>query len=351
MTATPTGKTSSRATRPSVSTRGVGGLAMDSTGRNLQTSEKQTWESPRELPGAYRSGGTVGIRSVERKREDESDVQSMTMGSGWPEQLRALWSTDRLLELTADCRPWYGYIHYYDTHTGYNCSKEHLEAVQGRSYEDGNLTIGELKQKYPKLREVIDARLNYKDIDTVGDLKRRYDASIRTVDEQIGHLLETLKRRGELEDTAIIITSDHGECLTEHGVLFNHAELYDESWRVPLLVDAPRFEGTETRFVQYFDVLPTVLDLLDRSYRSEQFDGVSLVPDGKRSLSRDAVFAEQTHDARRRAIRTDRFKYIRRLEGDRNGHCSHLDRPDEVLPGDGGRRVGERGSIASQSVP
>lgn len=226
------------------------------------------------FPDALEDAVRWGYGLVERRRGDQSDVRSMTMGSGWPEQRRARWSTDRLLELTADRQPWYGSVHYYDTHTGYNYTEEHLEAVQDRSYDDGDVTIEELKQTYPKLTEVIDARLNYSDIDTVGDLKRRYDASIRTVDEQIGRMLDTLDRRGERDDTVVVLTSDRGECLTEHGVLFNHAELYDESWQVPMLVDAPGFEGTETGFVQHFDILPTVLDLLDRSYDPERFDGV-----------------------------------------------------------------------------
>lgn len=131
-----------------------------------------------------------------------SDERSETnIGTDWPTQRRAAWITDQLIDRTATINgPWYGFMHYYDTHMGYTAEQEHLDAVADREYDDGEMTISELKAQYPELVDVIDKRLNYNDIKTVGDLKRRYDASVRTVDSHIGRLLQALKRRGAVRN-------------------------------------------------------------------------------------------------------------------------------------------------------
>jgi arylsulfatase A-like enzyme len=66
-----------------------------------------------------------------------------------------------------------------------------------------------------------------------------YDDCVSALDRQIGLLLDDLDRRGELRDTLVIVTSDHGEQFGEHGV-FNHGfSLYAHEVRVPLLIVSP----------------------------------------------------------------------------------------------------------------
>ena len=71
---------------------------------------------------------------------------------------------------------------------------------------------------------------------TVGRIIAMYDASVRYVDSALKELVEGLEELGMLDDTLIVITSDHGESLTEHGVYFDHHGLYDVSIRVPLIL-------------------------------------------------------------------------------------------------------------------
>ena len=63
-----------------------------------------------------------------------------------------------------------------------------------------------------------------------------YDREILFVDRQIGRLFDELRARGRYDDTVIVVTSDHGEGLGEHGNLEHSWTLYDELLRVPLLV-------------------------------------------------------------------------------------------------------------------
>lgn len=264
--------------------------------------------------------------------QEGEDIKKL--GESRPDDQQAKGLTDRLLSATdAADSPWFGFLHYWDTHLAYTADEQHLQALSGRTYEDGGVTISELKDRYPQHPELADAKLRYSDVETIGDLKRAYDAAARTVDEQIGRIYRTLAERNELDDTALIITADHGESLTENNIFFSHRELYDQTMHVPLLINAPGFSGTDDRFVQHIDLLPTILELLDKPYDASEVDGVSLVPspDGERVLDRDAVYCEQTHDARQQAIRTREFKYIRNLDQSRSGGAASVSRPAEQL--------------------
>ena len=66
-----------------------------------------------------------------------------------------------------------------------------------------------------------------------------YDESIAYVDAQIGRLIDDLKRRGKLDNTVVIVTSDHGEHMGEHGYMRHGNTLYPEVLRVPLMILFP----------------------------------------------------------------------------------------------------------------
>ena len=95
-------------------------------------------------------------------------------------------------------------------------------------------------------------------------LSNLYDAEIRQLDDELGRFLDELERRGLLEDTAIVVTSDHGEEFLEHGGVLHGKTLYGELVRVPLLAAGPgvpvgrRVAGP----VSLIDVFPTAMGLL-----------------------------------------------------------------------------------------
>jgi arylsulfatase A-like enzyme len=70
-------------------------------------------------------------------------------------------------------------------------------------------------------------------------LQGHYDASIAYADEQVGALIDALAGRGVLEDTAVIILSDHGEHFGEHGLMLHGGSLYTQEIHVPLLISHP----------------------------------------------------------------------------------------------------------------
>lgn len=109
---------------------------------------------------------------------------------------------------------------------------------------------------------------------TTSDL---YDNRVSFFDNSFGRLIKKLQEFGIYEHSIIIITSDHGTELKEHGLWFHGPQLYEESVKVPLIVHIPGVEGKKVQEpVQTIDVVPTILDLLKIQYDETDFDGKSL---------------------------------------------------------------------------
>ncbi len=94
-------------------------------------------------------------------------------------------------------------------------------------------------------------------------LRALYDAEIAYVDSQLGALLDFLDSVGGLDNTVIIVTSDHGENIGDHGLMDHQYCVYDSLAHVPLLIHhldyfPPEEEDT---LVQHTDLFPTILDL------------------------------------------------------------------------------------------
>lgn len=92
-----------------------------------------------------------------------------------------------------------------------------------------------------------------------------YDDCLAYLDDQIGRLLDELETRGKLENTLIVVTSDHGEAFGEHGLNGHGVSLYRPETHIPLIVVQPETAPAGRRVthpVSLRDVPPTVLDLV-----------------------------------------------------------------------------------------
>jgi len=98
------------------------------------------------------------------------------------------------------------------------------------------------------------------------ELTDPYDGELAWVDSQLGRLFDRLRASGRLERTLVVVTSDHGEALGEHGEETHGVLVYQATQRVPLIVSLPgavlpgRVELTP---VALADVFPTLLELYD----------------------------------------------------------------------------------------
>ena len=95
--------------------------------------------------------------------------------------------------------------------------------------------------------------------------KAAYYAMIEHLDVSLGRIVEALEATGQLERTIIIVTSDHGEMLGDHGLLLKGARFFEGAVRVPLIFYWPdRFlPGLRSdALVESIDIAPTILEAI-----------------------------------------------------------------------------------------
>jgi arylsulfatase A-like enzyme/Tfp pilus assembly protein PilF len=130
---------------------------------------------------------------------------------------------------------WFLWVHYYDPHLPYDAPARYAAAAPGRPY----------------------------------------DAEVAFVDAEIGRLIEGL----DIARTAVVVTSDHGESLGEHGEADHGYFLYDSTLRVPLIVRAPGIgPRVVAEQVRSIDIAPTLAQLAGLATPADPDSGESLVP-------------------------------------------------------------------------
>jgi arylsulfatase A-like enzyme len=141
-----------------------------------------------------------------------------------------------------------------------------------------------------------------------------YDSEVAFVDHHLGRVLAALREGPLWANTAIIVTSDHGEAFSEHGMIRHGFELWEELVRVPLLVRVPNAAAHHVvPRRSAIDIVPTILELfrqpLPAAGGGDFLSGVSLLPElflpAGYTPSERPVFvdmAEGPYNAERRAL-------------------------------------------------
>ncbi len=143
-----------------------------------------------------------------------------------------------------------------------------------------------------------------------------YYASTSYVDAQIGRVLKAVEDFGLADDTIIVLWSDHGYHLGDHGIWTKHTN-YEQANRIPLIMVVPGITsaGSTTRQpAESVDLYPTLCSLagLPQHQGSQTIDGVDLSPvlRDPQSRIRDHAFHAYPKDKLGRAIRTDRYRLV-----------------------------------------
>jgi choline-sulfatase len=148
---------------------------------------------------------------------------------------------------------------------------------------------------------------------------RLYDGEVAWSDELVGRLDAALAAAGLRDDTLVVVTSDHGEGLDEHGEAVHGFFVYETTLHVPLIVRGPGVAaGTKlTALTRTVDVMPTALDLLGLGELTPHVAGRSLKAAlGGASIDDEPAFAESLVPlihygwSDLRAVRDGRWKYI-----------------------------------------
>ncbi len=267
---------------------------------------------------------TVRHDATKRGGTDES-------GSGWHGQQVLNYLGDRAA--TEDDKPfliYYGFSHPHDTRDG----KPELLAKYGAvNHTDRNnrppaspgqpqlppnyLPAHPFSHGHPNLRDEVAVSGVWKSRDerTIRNELGREFACSENIDIQIGRVLEKLEEMGELENTYIIYTADHGMAIGRHG-LQGKQNLYQHTWRVPMIVSGPGIEPGSRALgnVYLLDLLATICDLTGVE-PPETNEGISFKPvlEGRRPAVRDVLYGTYSGGTKpgMRAVRKGDWKLIK----------------------------------------
>jgi arylsulfatase A-like enzyme len=231
-----------------------------------------------------------------------------------------------------DPRPFLLFIHTYEVHDPYSPPTEYHRYFEGDGLADG------VPRRERKARDM-------------------YDREIRRTDDVMGEFLNDLEARGLLENTILVVTSDHGEEFREHFWSGHGASLNERAIEVPMLILAPGRIAPGTLVeppVALSDLVPTLLDLLGIEHAAP-FMGRSFAslltgegePFAERPLFGGANGIE--------GVRARGYKYIRPLGFDPETEARRK-KPTEILfdleadPGERANVVRKRPELRAEAV-
>ncbi|MBI2470894.1 MAG: sulfatase [Planctomycetes bacterium] len=231
----------------------------------------------------------------------------------------------KLLEAYKD-RRFFIWYHYHGLHLPYNPQKPYDKIFQediSGSIPAETESIGLVKTK----SVIKNGSVSFNGAEKKAVIAL-YDGQIRQLDDYVGQLTEKMRQWGILDDTVLVITSDHGEELFDHGFIGHastslNAKLYDEIIHIPLIIRWPEKVKHRIAYelVQQIDIMPTILDMLDLPI-PEGLHGRSLLKTIQGKLTNDSrpVFCEtilggfqstqEMEEVRLRCVRTKEWKLI-----------------------------------------
>lgn len=175
----------------------------------------------------------------------------------------------KFLENHPTNQPWLLKVSWLRPHAALNAPKRWYDRYAGVDIPQA--AIGEWARKWygnvqTTLQKTPEATRGVVPAEEIREMRRSYAAAISFVDEQMGRVLEALEKRGELENTLILFTADHGDVLGDN-LLYRKTFSVEGSVNVPMIVRWPARLGLEAKrgqmrqeLVELRDVLPTFLD-------------------------------------------------------------------------------------------
>jgi len=123
-------------------------------------------------------------------------------------------------------------------------------------------------------------------------VRAHYAALVSIVDQQVGRIVEALKKKGIYDDTIIIFTSDHGDYLGDFGMI-GKKEFYEPAVHIPLIVSHPdkRERKTVSSIVSLTDLFSTILSMAGLPYDENNGDSIVLPEFNDKDKAREYLFA------------------------------------------------------------
>ena len=249
------------------------------------------------------------------------------------------WSVDSIRDHDFE-KPLFLWSGFAGPHDPYDVTQSALDLYDDVEIPDPIGYDGELDTKPPTQKESMermDGRESPAAIwwsratpERVRQMRKHYYANITLIDEWVGKIVAEIEKKGALDNTIFVFTSDHGDCLGDHGLVYKFSSHYDSVARVPFVVAGPGVTelGIQDPLVELIDLGPTLLDYAGLG-TLEGASGVSVrsLLEGNRSPIHDIVFSE--HYPRIMA-RTKEWKLVF-YPGEVYGELYYLEEdPDEL---------------------
>ena len=233
------------------------------------------------------------------------------------------------LERNRERDNWYLHVHFWDPHTPYRAPEsfgnpfenqpfetwideaefeKHLHHTGPHCINEFNMYDDKVPPQYPRMPGRIS---EYSDLHRVFD---GYDCGIAYADYLVGQIFDLLKKQGVYDDTAIIITSDHGENMGELGIYSEHGTADHATCHIPMIIKWPGKQSgiADGGFHYNLDLAPTLADLFGVA-KPADWDGESYAAtlnDGTVCGRDSLVISQQAHVCQRSARFGD-WLYIR----------------------------------------
>ena len=226
------------------------------------------------------------------------------------------WAADRSIDFISDRAggddPWFLTSSFIHPHPPFNPPNP-----WHKLYRAALMPLPKLPPDYESLQTHINRLQNRRkyrghgmDLDVIRTIKAYYYACISFVDQQVGRILDTLERTGQLDNTLILFSSDHGEHLGDYGC-WGKRSMHDSCARIPLLACRPGHFPAGRRCdnpVSLLDVTATILQAAGATIDTHELDGVSLVD--RIAQPPSAVFGQyETGDEAIYYVVTEKWKY------------------------------------------
>lgn len=231
---------------------------------------------------------------------------------------------------TAD--DWFLHVHLWDPHTPYNTPDSygnpfesdpvptwHTEEVRAHNWDlPGSHSPQEPWGFWPDQWGSPPSRQPHQ-LASMSDVKQcfdGYDVGIRYADDTVGRIVDKLDSLGILEDTAILISSDHGEAFGELGVYADHQAADEATCHIPSILRWPGLEpGAYLGLHYHLDIATTIVDLagLDAPEDDHWWDGFSIASElrqGKEN-GREHLVLSQGAWSCQRGVRWGDYLYLR----------------------------------------
>lgn len=232
--------------------------------------------------GPYQSGSANDYISYSGERGIDILKFKKELGYVPAQYHQTTWCTDRAIDFIKEKRewPWLFSLNIYDPHGPFDPPQKYIDRYDIEELPEPVFQESDIEEKgvfnnvwfhgKPKKYSQRENQLRL----------AKYWAQIDLIDENIGRLFKTLEETGQLNNTLIIFTSDHGDMCGDHGMTAKGCRFYDGLVRVPLIFWYPPYFQKDLRsdaLVELTDIVPSLLELAGLPV-SDRIQGKSVLP-------------------------------------------------------------------------